>query len=83
MNNEQAARAIQVGWVYAKTLHPIIGLEYATRITDQGPEMMTSDRVYYTAREKHFFENGGGNQLVHDLKRVFSGVLIGVNDCAI
>lgn len=81
MSDEKRRNAKVLGWVYHKK-HPILKMEYATKITDYGPdhpEMTTADKVHYTSQEKDIFDNGGGSILVHEVKKQFNGILVAVD----
>ena len=66
------------GWTYYDS--EALGMRYAVRETPLGPEVMTSDKVRYSASEIKVLNAGGlsvGKE-IHNVKRLFDGVVVDV-----
>jgi hypothetical protein len=68
--------AISAGWTYAYS--DALGMEYATRNTPQGPEVMTADKVRYSPDEISTISSNGGeiSPEIHLVKRIFEGTIV-------
>ncbi|MEN6487659.1 MAG: hypothetical protein ABFD66_02050 [Smithella sp.] len=68
--------AISAGWTYAYS--DALEMEYATRDTPQGPEVMTADKVRYSPDEISTISSNGGeiSLEIHRVKRIFDGTIV-------
>lgn len=68
--------AISAGWTYAYS--DALEMEYATRNTPQGPEVMTADKVRYSPDEISTISSNGGeiSPEIHLVKRIFEGTIV-------
>ena len=64
------------GWTYYDS--ESLGMRYAVRETPIGPEVMTADKVRYSASEIKVLNAGGlsVSKEIHNVKRLFDGVVV-------
>jgi len=68
--------AISSGWTYAYSA--ALGMEYATRETPQGHEVMTADKTRYSPEEIETLAANGKeiSPEIHLVKRIFEGTIV-------
>lgn len=68
--------AISAGWTYAYS--DALGMEYATRETPHGPEVMTADKTRYSPDEIAILASNGKEITpeIHLVKRIFEGTIV-------
>ena len=74
---EKNINAINAGWVYSENKHPVLDLHYASFNKHDDFKIMFEDKVLYNKNEiKRLLRVGGTSKNIHNIKKVFGGVII-------